>query len=64
MKNTSQYASSSAFLSIRQAAWSLGVSESCVCSAIRCGALRAVRRRSRLVVSAVELRRVLDGGAR
>lgn len=64
MKNTSQNASSSAFLSIRQAAWSLGVSESCVCSAIRRGALRAVKRRSQLAVPAAELRRVLDGGVR
>jgi hypothetical protein len=64
MKTTTHSAGSPAFLSIRQAAWNLGVTESCVCSAIRRGVLHAVRRRSRLVVSAGELRRVLDGGAR
>jgi excisionase family DNA binding protein len=64
MKLTTNSVDSSALLSIRQAAWSLGVSESCVCAAIRNGVLRAVRRRSRLVVPARELRRALDGGAR
>ncbi|OOC04111.1 helix-turn-helix domain-containing protein [Amycolatopsis azurea] len=63
MSNTIQSAGSSAHVSIRQAAWALGVSESRVCHAVRVGALRAVRRRSRLVVPAAELRRVL-GGAR
>lgn len=64
MKTTTHDAASSAFLSIRQAAWSLGVTESCVSSAIRSGVLRAVRRRSHVVVPATELRRVLSGGAR
>jgi excisionase family DNA binding protein len=64
MKSTILNGGSSAVLSIRQAAWNLGVSESCVCSAIRGGVLRAVRRRSRLVIPASELHRVLDGGAR
>jgi hypothetical protein len=64
MKTTNHNAGSPAFLSIRQAAWSLGVTESCVCAAVRGGVLRAVWRRSRLVVPATELRRVLDGGAR
>jgi hypothetical protein len=53
-----------AFLSIRQAAWLLGVSESRVSWAIRVGVLHVVRRRSRLVIPAAELRRVLEGGAR
>ncbi|MEV5712429.1 helix-turn-helix domain-containing protein [Amycolatopsis mediterranei] len=64
MKHATYIADSSAFLSIRQAAWNLGVSESCVCAAIRSGVLRAVRRRSRLVIPATELRRALNGGAR
>lgn len=40
------------FLSIRQAAWLLGVSESRVCRAIRLGRLPYVRRRTCLVIPA------------
>jgi hypothetical protein len=50
--------------SIREVAWLLNVSESRVCWAIRVGALRTSRRRSQLVITAAELRRMLDGGAR
>ena len=50
--------------SIRETAWLLNVNESSVCAAIRRDVLRAERRRSRLVIPAAELRRVLDGGAR
>ncbi|RSN63037.1 helix-turn-helix domain-containing protein [Amycolatopsis sp. WAC 04182] len=64
MSNARRSAGSPAFLSIRQAAQVLGVGESEICRAIRVGTLRAVRRRSRLVVPAAELRRVLGGGAR
>jgi len=45
-------AGSPAFLSIRQAAWVLGVTESRVCWAIRVGRLPGVRRRTRLVIPA------------
>ena len=64
MKDTTIGAGSPVYFSIRQAAWLLGVSESRVCRAIRVGTLRAVRRRSRLVIPTAEVRRVLDGGAR
>ena len=53
-----------AFYSLADAAWILGVDPDDVHRAIRVGTLRAVRRRSRLVVPAAELRRVLDGGVR
>lgn len=51
------------FHTIRQAAWTLGVPTSIVCRAIRVGAIRAVRRRSVLVVPSSELVKLL-GGAR
>jgi uncharacterized protein len=53
-----------AFYSLADAAWILGVDINQIRRAIRVGALRAVRRRSRLVIPAAELRRVLEGGAR
>ncbi|WP_329067366.1 helix-turn-helix domain-containing protein [Amycolatopsis sp. NBC_01480] len=62
MKKTTNYTGVPVVLSIRQAAWTLGVPESWVCAAIRRGTLRATRRRSRLVVPAAEVRRVLDSG--
>ncbi|MFC7615346.1 helix-turn-helix domain-containing protein [Actinokineospora soli] len=52
-----------ASLSVRQAAWVLGVPTSTVHRAIRVGTLRATRRRSRLVVHPADLARLL-GGAR
>ncbi|MEV7041137.1 helix-turn-helix domain-containing protein [Amycolatopsis sp. NPDC051061] len=52
------------FYSLADAAWILGVDRNDIHRAIRVGSLRAVRRRSRLVIPAAELRRVLDGGAR
>lgn len=54
----------SAYYSLADAAWILGVDRNEIHHAIRVGTLRAERRRSRLVISAAELRRVLDGGAR
>lgn len=45
--------------SIREAAWLLGVSEDDVCRLIRIGVLPKVRRRSRLVVPAYALARLL-----
>ncbi|WP_410621465.1 helix-turn-helix domain-containing protein [Amycolatopsis sp. cmx-8-4] len=53
-----------AFYSLADAAWILGVDRNEVHRAVRVGVLRAERRRSRLVIPAAELRRVLDGGAR
>jgi excisionase family DNA binding protein len=50
------------YLSVSQAAWLLGVSTSVVYHAIRVGTLRAVRRRSRLVVAEHDLRRLMPGG--
>jgi excisionase family DNA binding protein len=50
------------YLSIREAAWLLGVPTSVVYRAIRVGTLRAVRRRSRLVVAEHDLRRLVPGG--
>jgi hypothetical protein len=53
-----------AFYSLADAAWILGVDHDQMHHAIRVGTLRAERRRSRLVIPAAELLRVLDGGAR
>lgn len=53
-----------AFYSPADAAWLLGVELNSIHRAIRVGELRAVRRRSRLVIPAAELRRALGGGAR
>ena len=53
-----------AFYSLADAAWILGVDPNEIHRAIRVGVLRTERRRSRLVIPAAELRRVLDGGAR
>ncbi len=56
-----------AYYTVGQAAWILGVKPSTVCAAIRLGTLRAVRRRSQLMVPASALTRLLaqstaDGG--
>ncbi|WP_020659679.1 hypothetical protein [Amycolatopsis benzoatilytica] len=64
MTKNSPDAGGPAFYSLADAAWILGVDRDEVSRAIRVGTLRAERRRSRLVISAAELRRVLDGGAR
>ena len=50
---------SSGALSIRETAWILGVNQSEVSRLIRVGALRTIRRRSRLVVPAQVLARLL-----
>lgn len=55
------------FYSVREAAWLLGVPRSAVSRGIRTGAIPAVRRRSRLVVPAHVVARLLDeraGGER
>lgn len=48
-----------AFYTPRQAAWILNVPTATLSRAIRTGALRTVRRRSRLVIPAAELARLL-----
>lgn len=48
------------FFAVRKAAWILGVDPSTVCRAIRTGAIPTMRRRSRLVVPAHVLVRLLD----
>ncbi len=50
----------SAFYTVRETAWLLGVNPSKVCQKIRTGALPAIRRRSRLVVPAYALALLLD----
>ena len=48
------------YYSVEEAAWLLGVPRSTISKAIRTGALPAVRRRSRLVVPAHVIQRLLD----
>ena len=52
-------AGSPAYYTVREAAWMLSVTPSTVSAAIRLGTLRAARRRSRLMVSASALTRLL-----
>lgn len=59
MKTLSCGRGSPEFYSLRQAAWILGVTESEVCRLVRLGTLPAVRRRSRLVIQATTLSRLL-----
>jgi hypothetical protein len=61
MSTAMSNAGSPAFYSVKQAAWIFGVSEAKISRAIRTGALPVVRRRSRLVVPAGALRRLLGG---
>lgn len=51
------------YYSVAEAAWLLGVSPSTLSRAIRTGAIPTVRRRSRLVVPAYVVKRLLDGSA-
>jgi excisionase family DNA binding protein len=67
MRTDKSDAGEPAYYTIREAAWILGVKPSTVSAAIRLGTLRAVRRRSRLMVPASALTRLLaqptaDGG--
>ncbi|MBV9162367.1 MAG: helix-turn-helix domain-containing protein [Pseudonocardiales bacterium] len=67
MRTDKSNAGSSAYYTVREAAGILGVKPSTVSAAIRLGTLRAVRRRSRLMVPASALTRLLaeptiDGG--
>jgi hypothetical protein len=56
-------AGQSAYYSLREAAWVLGVELSKVARAIRLGALRTVRRHNRLLVPASTLAELLVNGA-
>jgi excisionase family DNA binding protein len=59
MRTDKSNAAEPAYYTIRDAAWILGVKPSTVSAAIRLGTLRAVRRRSGLMVSASALTRLL-----
>ncbi|PZS11409.1 MAG: helix-turn-helix domain-containing protein [Pseudonocardiales bacterium] len=59
MSTANPGAGSSGVLSIRETAWILGVDKSEVFRLIRVGALPTIRRRSRLVVPAHALARLL-----
>lgn len=60
---TASHSRRTTYLSVRQAAWLLGVPTSVVHRAIRVGTLRAVRRRSRLVVTENDVRRLMPSDA-
>jgi predicted site-specific integrase-resolvase len=49
------------YLTLRQAAWLLGVPQASVHRLIRVGVLHPTRRRNRLVVPASEVARLMDG---
>lgn len=58
---TAMSAGSSAFLSIPEVAWLLGVDQSRVCRLIRVGLLPIVRRRSRVLVPVHVLAHLANG---
>ncbi len=60
MKKNDSHSDRPQYYSPREAAWILGVDQSKVNKAIRTGALPTVRRRSRLVVPAWALHRLLS----
>ncbi|MEV6904206.1 helix-turn-helix domain-containing protein [Amycolatopsis sp. NPDC051372] len=64
MQNHNPDAGGPAFYSTTHAAWILGADLNSIHRAIRVGEIRAMQRRSRLVIPAAELRRLLGGGAR
>ena len=59
MRTDKSNAAEPAYYTIREAAWILGVTPSTVSAAIRLGTLRAVHRRSRLMIPASALIRLL-----
>jgi hypothetical protein len=64
MKSANNVVGGPVFLSVREVGWALGVPTCVVHRAIRVGTLRAVRRRSRLVVAEADLHRLsMPGGA-
>jgi hypothetical protein len=64
MKSANNVGGGPVFLTLREVAWALGVPPCVVHRAIRVGMLRAVWRRSRLMVEEAELQRLrMPGGA-
>lgn len=63
MNSAVQNVRTSAFYTVREVAWLLGIDPSKVCRAIRTGALPTARRRSRVLVPAHALARLLAGSA-
>jgi hypothetical protein len=61
MSNSKPKTGSPAFYTVKQSAWILGLSEAEMLDAIHKGVVPVVRRRSRLVVPAAALRRLLGG---
>jgi hypothetical protein len=59
MNAANKIAPGRSLLSVRDAAWALGVDQSAVCRAIRHGVLPLVRRRGRTVVPAAAVARLL-----
>jgi hypothetical protein len=59
MNAANQIAPGRSLLSVRDAAWALGVDQSAVCRAIRRGVLPLVRRRGRTVVPVAAATRLL-----
>src|SRR5689334_12184458 len=59
MNATNKMTRGRAVLSVRDAAWALGVDQSAVCRAIRRGVLPPVRRRGRTVVPVAAVTRLL-----
>ena len=59
MNATNKITPGRSVLSVRDAAWALGVDQSAVCRAIRRGVLPLVRRRGRIVVPAAAVTRLL-----
>ena len=62
MKSANNVLAAPVFLSVREVGWALGVPTRVVHRAIRVGTLRAVRRRSRLVVAESDLQRLMVSG--
>jgi hypothetical protein len=63
MKSANNVGGGPVFLTLREVAWALGVPPCVVHRAIRVGVLRAVWRRSRMVVEEAELQRLrMPGG--
>jgi hypothetical protein len=64
MKSANNVVGRPVFLSVRDVSWALGVPVGVVHRAIRAGALRAVWRRSRLVVAEADVQRFrMSGGS-
>jgi len=62
MKSANNVVGGPVFLSVREVGWALGVPTRVVHRAIRVGTLRAIWRRSRLVVTEADLQRLRPPG--